>query len=78
LTLAFSTILFQPWKPLLNHKVPCDNFRMNTGMVDMVPLIIWLVYTILHTCLFQFWSVCLFWQWAFQLRVQIVCVCLAC
>jgi hypothetical protein len=21
-----------------------DNFRMNTGMVDMAPLIIWLVY----------------------------------
>jgi hypothetical protein len=23
--------------------LPTDNFRMNTGMVDTVPLIIWLV-----------------------------------
>jgi hypothetical protein len=34
--------------------------------------------TILQTRLFQFWSVDLFWQWAFRLHVQIVHVCLAC
>ena len=34
--------------------------------------------TILHTCFFRFWSVCLSWQWDFQLRVQIVRIHLAC
>jgi hypothetical protein len=47
-TLSFM-VLSKPWHQISiydwkNDSVCIDNFRMNTGMVDTAPLIIWLFF----------------------------------